>query len=104
MKGKTAILDLYGDENATLCQAWDVIDGELQPEELGVDVGSDPIAMALINWELDENDEDAEEAEKQCVRSVLGQLAKKGYTAVVFWESSELQPEWMPSMLRNFKL
>jgi hypothetical protein len=93
---KTAIINLYGDESGTLCEAFDPLGGELQPEELGENPSI--IHAWMPPAETRNSDSDAE---KQCVRSVLGDLAKKSYDSAVFWEESELRPRWMKKMLRE---
>jgi hypothetical protein len=97
--GRTAIISLYGDETGTLCQAYDVVNGVLQPDELP-DV---EVAKAWMDIDLDSTVAEENADEKQCVRSVLGILAKKGYTRAVFWEGSELQPDWMEKFLEGWK-
>jgi len=94
---KTAIINLYGDESGTLCEAFEPIGDELQPEELAENFS------ILHAWmppaEKREGDSDAE---KQCVRSVLGNMAKLGYDSAVLWEGSELKPAWLKKMLKRW--
>jgi phage N-6-adenine-methyltransferase len=94
---KVAILSLHADDDGSvLCQAFDPPNGEIQPEEL-VD---DPIVDAYMPPA--DTEEGDTEAEKQCVRSVLGNLAKLGYNRAVLWEGSELEPAWIKKMLKKW--
>jgi hypothetical protein len=91
MTDKIAIIDLYGDECGTICMALETADAE------------NPICSSSGDCNVNDKTIDDTEMEKQVVRSVLGQLAKKGYTKAIFSPNSELQPKWMKSMLKNWK-
>lgn len=95
----TAILELFINDNGdgVLCTA--------------VPAGTDPrepqnvIASACLAVSLDAPDElyDKldEQAQKQSVHSVLGQLSKLGYKRIIVSKNSDV-PYWMPSMLKKW--